>query len=433
MPLANYSQGTIRKSRSLPSLEMSVLYLESHLEVMEQSDLLQWFLYSRKTGACNFSHGHKNRKLYIRDGRIIACESNEPHLLLGQFLISSGRIAPEVLRKSMMIQEHSGVSLGNILIEAGAISEEELTRLVVAKAEETVLGLAEWKSGVFRFVPDVMPSGTAMNVDLSIQHVLLEGARRIDEMDRALETLHSPHTILHKTDRPVDEPTVASFMGRRLYELIDGQRTTAELVLQCRTSQYVAYTFLARLVERGHVRVGEEQAIPNEPDNRDRPDLALTELQQLVVNDHFEAALDLIDRHNISRGHDDILSMLIVRAEAGYVSTVYRTKVPPDSVPHMIDQKSTDVIIRGDLSTDEIFLLELIDGEWDVRSLVWISPLRKVDVVRSLARLLDLGYIHLLSPTAKTSTSGDQPETQGTSVDEAVDEMFQERQPMEFG
>ena len=71
-----------------------MLYLESYLEVMDQTDLLQWFQHSRKTGACNFTRGHKSCKLYVRAGQIVACESNEPHLLLGQFLISSGRITP---------------------------------------------------------------------------------------------------------------------------------------------------------------------------------------------------------------------------------------------------------------------------------------------------------------------------------------------------
>lgn len=408
-----------------------MLYLESHLEVMDQADLLQWFQYSKKTGACNFSQGHKSLKLYLHEGQIVACESNEPHLLLGQFLISSGRIAPDVLRKSMMIQERTGVALGRILVEAGMITEAELQRLVIAKAEETVLGLSEWRHGVFRFVPDVEPPKNAMRVELSVQRVLLEGARRVDEMAKALLTLQSPNAVLHKTDRAVDGPTVASYMGRRLYDLVDGQRTASELVLQCRTSRYLAYTFLSRLVERGNIRVGEVQEPQPVAGQRDRPDVALSELQQLVVQENYEAALDLIGRQGITQGRDDILSMLIARAEAGFVATAYRTKVPPDAVPHPADQKSSDMVIRGDLSTDEVFLLELVDGNWDVRSLVWISPLRKVDVIRGLVRLRDLGYIDLLPPEHKAASETPKSERAEHTVDDVVDEMFPSKQPIE--
>lgn len=400
-------------------------YLESHLEVMDQADLLQWLLHSRKTGACSFSQGYKNRRLFVRGGKIIGCNSNEPHLLLGQFLIASGRIDPDLLRNSMLIQERTGISLGKILIEAGAITEDELTRLVVAKAEETVLGLAEWHHGMFRFIPELGPPADAMQVELSIQHVLLEGARRVDEMSRAMQVLGSPRAVLIKTDRPVDEPTVASFMGRRLYDLIDGNRTADELLLQCRASKYAAYTFLSRLVERGVVRVAEIDEGQAGPAQRDRPNLTLSELQQMVSHDHFEAALDLIDEHGIEPSHDDILSMLVAKAEAGYVANVYRTKLPPDSIPGLLDRGANDVVIRGDLSPDDLFLLELVDGSWDVRSLVWISPLRKVDVVRGLARLLDLGYIQLVPQNTELSAFAPRRHT----VDEVVDEMFVDPQP----
>ena len=377
-----------------------MLYLESFLEVMAPVDLLQWLHLSKKTGACSFIQGHKSRRLYLREGLIVASESNEPHLLLGQFLISTGRILPGTLRESMMTQERSGTRLGDVLVDSGKISEAELQRVLTAKAEETVYGLFEWQQGVFRFVPDVEPPANAMHVELQVQRVLLEGARRADEMERALQILNSPNVILHKTDRTVDGPTVASYMGRQLYDLIDGRRTLSELILQSRTSPYLAYSFFSRLVERDLITVGELCEIRSAADERDHADVVISELQQLVAHEQHEAALDLIDHHAIKQDGDSILSMLIAKAEAGFLATAYRSKVPPDAVPHRAHgYRSHDVIVRGDLSTEELFLFELVDGTWDVRSLVWISPLRKVEVIRGLMRLRDLGYIELHPPT----------------------------------
>jgi hypothetical protein len=402
-------------------------YLESSLDVMGQTDLLHWLEVARKTGVCTFNQDFKTRKLYVQDGKIVACESNEPYLLLGQFLISSGRIHPADLRRAMLIQERSGLSLGQILIESGAIGEPELQRLVTSKAEETVVGLSEWKQGVFRFVPAVEPPADAMRVELSIPHVLLEGARRVDEIEQALQTLGSPDAVLHRTDRPVDGPTVASYMARQLYDRIDGNRSTNDLVLQCRTSRYLAFIFIARLVQRGCVRVGDVPVAPPDSSSRDRPDFVVSELQQLVSNEHFEAALDLIDRHAIPRGRDDMLSMLIAKAEAGFVATAYRSKTPPDAVPHSTGADATDPAVRGRLSPDELFVLELVDGTWDVRSLVWISPLRKVEVIRGLVKLLDLEYVELRPPRridVDHDLGGEQARNPEYSVDDAVDELF---------
>ena len=122
-----------------------------------------------------------------------------------------------------MIHEQSGARLGDILVDRNELSKDEMQRVVTAKAEETVYGLFEWKEGSFRFVPGVEPPVNAMHVELHIQQVLLKGARRIDEMEKALQVLKSPGVILHRTDRAVDAPTIASYMGRLLYELIDGR------------------------------------------------------------------------------------------------------------------------------------------------------------------------------------------------------------------
>ena len=89
------------------------------------------------------------------------------------------------------------------------------------------------------------------------------------------------------------------------------------------------------------------------------------------------------------------------------------------------------MVIRGDLSPDEVFLLELVDGNWDVRSLVWISPLRKVDVIRGLVRLQDLGYIDLLPPENKAASETPKNERAEHTVDDVVDGTFLSKKPVE--
>ena len=86
--------------------------LESSFDVMVPADLLQWLRNARKTGVCRFQRDAATRRIYLEDGRIIACSSNEPHLLLGQFLISNGRIDATTLQACMKLQEESGQTLG---------------------------------------------------------------------------------------------------------------------------------------------------------------------------------------------------------------------------------------------------------------------------------------------------------------------------------
>jgi hypothetical protein len=148
----------------------------------------------------------------------------------------------------------------------------------------------------------------------------------------------------------------------------------------------------------------------------------MSELQQLVEHEHFEAALDLIDRHSIKEGRHDMLSMLIAKAEAGYLAAAFRRRMPPDAVPHQTeDSVYRDAAVREDLTSEELFLLEMIDGSWDVRSLVWISPMSKIEVIRSLVRLLDLGHIELYPPASELVEEEEIPDTL-TSLDQAIED-----------
>jgi hypothetical protein len=58
-------------------------YLESSFDVMGLLDLLQWIEGAKKTGRCSFRNGPAARTIYSRDGHIIACSANEPHLIAG--------------------------------------------------------------------------------------------------------------------------------------------------------------------------------------------------------------------------------------------------------------------------------------------------------------------------------------------------------------
>jgi hypothetical protein len=397
-----------------------MLYLESSFDVMEQADLLQWLQSAKKTGVLRVSSGTAMRRVYFKDGGIIACSSNEPRLLLGQFMLANGRLREATLQEFMKLQERSGQNLGRLLVDAGKISEAELQLLLTAKAEEVLFSVLEQQHGNFRFDPDQGPTEDSMRVELNVQTVLLEGVRRLDELDRIRQMFRSPHVVLHRTEKLPDEPTIASYMGRRLYESIDGQRTLAEIILLCRTSEYLAGYFLLRLVERGLVRVGDIRA-PVEKVVRD--DSAVTRLRELVASGEYEEAIDLIDRCGLTPDGDEFLALLVAKVEASFLAHAYRTQVPPDSIPRRI-QSDRVPPSREMLSGEDLFLLDLIDENWDVRSLIWIAPMRKIEVIRGLMRLRDYGCIELPSEASRSVASTraiPNPDEQGNAVDHQME------------
>lgn len=375
-------------------------YLESSFEVMEQTDLLQWLQSAKRTGVLRVSSGVAMRRIYFKNGDIIACSSNEPRLLLGQFMLANGRLDETTLQEFMRLQEKTGQNLGKLLVDAGRISESELQLLLTAKAEEVLFSILEQEKGNFRFEPGQSPPDDSMPVELNVQTVLLEGIRRLDELGRVRQIFRSPHVVLHKTEKSPDDPTIASYMGKKLYESIDGRRTLAEIILLCRTSEYLAGYFLLRLAERGLVRVGDARA-PGA--NIVHDESAVTRLRELVASGEYEEAVDLLDHCGIAPDGDEFLELLIAKVEAGFLANAYRIHVPPDAVPRLIRSDGVPAN-REMLNSEDLFLLDLIDEHWDVRSLIWIAPMRKIDVVRGLLRLRDYGCIELRSSTTTSVT-----------------------------
>jgi len=363
--------------------------LESSFDVMALPDLLQWLSVARKTGECRVRREAACRRVYFEDGRIVAASSNEPHLLLGQFLIAHGRIDERELRRCMKLQEGAGRTLGDLLLEGGRISRVELERAVLAKTEESVFGLFDWPHARFTVELGRKPPAETLRIDLAVDSVLLEGVRRLDELNRIRQALPSMDVVLHRTKRKPDAPTVASHVGRNLYESIDGARTLREIVLASRVSEYEACSYVLRLVERGLVRWGEvhpARAV------LDPPVRAEDRVWEFIAAGEFADALELIDRCALRGAPDRERDLLIAKAEAGFLAQAFRNEVPPEAIPTRVGIPRTG---RESLSSQELFLLELLDGKSDVRALTWIAPLRKLETIRALMRLRRGGYIEL--------------------------------------
>jgi hypothetical protein len=56
-----------------------------------------------------------------------------------------------------------------------------------------------------------------------------------------------------------------------------------------------------------------------------------------------------------------------------------------------------------DLSPEEGFLVSRVNGSWDLRSIISISPLREVDALRAFKKLRERGILDLIDAQAKTA------------------------------
>ncbi len=156
-----------------------------------------------KTGILEVSSRQVGKGIYFRAGHIVFASSSLEEDRLGESLIRLGRISradfaaayrTEVGKKKRRI--------GQALVGAGLISEDELGKVVSHQVESVILSLFQWTSGEMRFheSSDAVPSDLAL--DLSTHRLLLEGIRVYPDEARLLEAVGDKRRRLRGARQP---------------------------------------------------------------------------------------------------------------------------------------------------------------------------------------------------------------------------------------
>jgi hypothetical protein len=411
---------------------------------MALPDLLQWAGQAGKTGTLELERHKHVKRIHFRDGRLIGCSSEDPPSRLGQFLLSRGKITEAQLREGLTRQQGTSDNLGSILIAMGAISRDDLLRHVAEKAEETIYGLFDWPDASFRFIDDAPSDPWLIEVDLRVEDVLLHGMRRFDEMKRMRAVFDNPAIILRRTARTAPPEITGHRAANAIYSAVDGRRTLEELLLHSHASEFFVMKFLFQLQRSGLVEiagaaqravearapaaaaapVGGEVEVPAGAATAPVPaaaahDAAAAEamssagaVRETGLGQAIETALGHLSRNEPEaaltalgaayRDHpgDPTLRELIGKAEGACRDNAIRV-LDLSSIPCL--KRSAAELAQEPLSATESYLTSLLDGKSDIRTVLWLAPMREIDVLHALKSMLERGLIELRHPSHPAS------------------------------
>lgn len=158
------------------------------LREMGVHDVFQLLDLGKKTGILRVGSELRQNEgtIWFHDAAVVAATIKANPHPLGQHLIKAGRIAPEeVTRAQTMQAAGDGRRIGEILVGLGVLGAKELAAQVRAQIEDVVFTMLGWSEGhfVFEEAPvEAMPKEA--DVRISVEALLLEAARRIDEWSR---------------------------------------------------------------------------------------------------------------------------------------------------------------------------------------------------------------------------------------------------------
>jgi hypothetical protein len=204
--------------------------LEGDLSRIEVPDLLTFLGLGRRTGVLVLERPKQETKVFLREGSPVYANSTRESLRLGALLVRAGKVAPDQLQRAVD-RLGSGSRIGQVFLAERILNEDELASFLKVQVSEVIFDAFEWREGVFSFFDRVAPPATAVTLDMDLQNLIMEGARRSDERNRLAEFFTDLNMVVESMANPerVKASVTLTREEWRVYFLVDGRRSLAEI------------------------------------------------------------------------------------------------------------------------------------------------------------------------------------------------------------
>jgi hypothetical protein len=157
---------------------------------------------TRRSGVLVAQQPSATKGVFFRNGQVVFASSTLEKEKLGESLIRLGRISRADFLAAVESNEGQKRRLGQALVEAGLIADDELGRVVAHQVQKIVLSIFTWTSGEVRFHESTEPIPEDLALDISTARLLFEGARIFPDVSRLEKALPPAGEKLHLVTRP---------------------------------------------------------------------------------------------------------------------------------------------------------------------------------------------------------------------------------------
>jgi uncharacterized protein DUF4388 len=370
--------------------------IKGTLKTMSLTDLLQFLAAGRKSGTLKFDHGKITKQVYFKNGMIVGSKSNDPREYLGQVLLHYGKVDDGQLKAAREVQRTSGAKLGEVLVQQGFLTEDEVLAILKTRTLDAIYDLFVWTDGEFEFYDEESAPDDLLLIEVEPTNVIMEGIYRIDELARYKTLVPSDRSVLELNAGWTSSLKLGKEYRQILY-FVEKRMSVAEICYHMHASAFHVYGQLYTLISEGVARVTGEL-----PEGSPAPIAEVEDLPESVtemvwsaerkLEQDPEAALLIVQKALQQQPNNPEAQSLLPLAEEKYIKHMYNTGgLSAKSVPELL-------VAPNDLTTQQIdpqegFVLSRINGSWDIQSILSICPFREADCLRMIKKLMERGVI----------------------------------------
>lgn len=186
---------------------------------------------NRVPGVLEAQLGEFAKRVSILNGDIIFASSTNRAESLGDVLLGSGRITPEQFRDSVLrLLESPGKRHGQVLVEMGLFTEEEMRAAVLEQVQRIVWSLFGLEEGLVTFTLGEDRTDEVFKLRIPTPRAILYGCQTVADAKRLVSRLGSKSAVFSRP--PVPDPLEGfdlESLEQQLLDLVDGRRALVEI------------------------------------------------------------------------------------------------------------------------------------------------------------------------------------------------------------
>jgi hypothetical protein len=230
--------------------------LAGDMSEMQPSDLLNFLHQGRRTGVLLTRSDGTERGIVLIDGNVAWACSTSPGERLGGLLSRMGLAGRERIEAALKAAAAAGGHrrIGQVLVDKGVLAAEAVSRALRQQVIEIFLGLLVARAGSFVFLRGLDPKALPTVLALDTQALLLDGLRRLDEMERYRTLVPSFELAPQPTGKPLQgDPLTPE--ATEVLALADGKRTIAGIASVTQLGGFETTKAAYKLIEGGYLKL----------------------------------------------------------------------------------------------------------------------------------------------------------------------------------
>lgn len=243
--------------------------IEGSLREFALHDIFQLLHLSRKTGDLEIVREPSGTRGLVKfsGGAVVGAEVDEETPRLGYMLLNAGKITEADLREADKLRaEDPSRSWSDVFSSLAAMERGDLDQYMKFQVEELVYEILDWRDGRFSFGERAVEEKECATW-IPVESLLMEGARRADELSQLSTAIESPLAVPKLSERAASETSLLDLAPDEWEVLgrIDGVNDLRSIATTLGRSEFDVSKVVSRLAEHGLIKIVSQDGSGTQP------------------------------------------------------------------------------------------------------------------------------------------------------------------------